>query len=135
MGRVVILAILLSTGLSSAWSQSQIDQQLKEAGVCARCHVVSVMEWGMSGHRKAATDCVACHGSSRGHVADERDNVKPDRIPRGAAIAALCATCHKAGCPQARKTGDCQTCHHVHALFDPNKPPSIKDERVEQLTL
>jgi formylglycine-generating enzyme required for sulfatase activity len=135
MGRVVILAILLSTGLSSAWSQSQIDQQLKEAGVCARCHVVSVVEWGMSAHRKAGTDCVACHGSTRGHVADERNNVKPDRLPRGAAIAALCATCHKAGCPQTRKTADCQTCHHVHALFDPNKPPSIKDERVEQLTL
>jgi formylglycine-generating enzyme required for sulfatase activity len=135
MGRIVIAAILLSTGLSSAWSQSQIDQQLKEAGVCARCHVVSVVEWGMSGHRKAATDCVACHGSSRGHVADERNNVKPDRIPRAAAIAALCATCHKAGCPQTRKTADCQTCHHVHALLDPNKPPSSKDERLQQLTL
>ena len=135
MGRIVVAVVLLSTGLSSAWSQSQIDQQLKVAGVCARCHVVSVMEWGMSGHRKAATDCVACHGSSRGHVADERDNVKPDRIPRGAAIAALCATCHQAGCPQTKKTADCQTCHHVHALLDPNKPSSSKDERLEQLTL
>jgi hypothetical protein len=134
MGRIVIAAFLLSTGLSSAWSQSQIDQPLKEAGVCARCHVVSVMEWGMSGHRKVATDCVACHGSSRGHVADERDNVKPDRIPRGVATAALCVTCHTAGCPQTRKAADCQTCHHVHGLIDPNKPPSSKDERVEQLT-
>jgi formylglycine-generating enzyme required for sulfatase activity len=68
-------------------------------------------------------------------VADERNNVKPDRIPRAAAIAALCATCHKAGCPQTRKTADCQTCHHVHALLDPNKPPSSKDERLQQLTL
>ncbi|MGO8735097.1 MAG: SUMF1/EgtB/PvdO family nonheme iron enzyme [Terriglobia bacterium] len=135
MGRIAILAILLSTGISSGWSQSQIDQQLKEAGVCARCHVLAVMEWGMSAHPKAGTDCVACHGSSRGHVADERDNVKPDRIPRGVAIAVLCATCHTAGCPKTKKTADCQTCHHVHALFDPNKPPSSKDERAGQLKL
>jgi formylglycine-generating enzyme required for sulfatase activity len=135
MGRIVIAAILFLTGFSSAWSQSQIDQELKEAGVCARCHVVSVVEWGMSAHRKAATNCVACHGASRGHVVDERDNVKPDRIPHGAAIAALCAACHNAGCPHTSRTADCQTCHHVHALLDPNKPPSSKDDRLAQLTL
>jgi len=90
----------------------------------------------MSAHRKAGTDCVACHGSGRGHVADERDNVKPDHIPHRAAIAAWCATCHTAGCLQTKKTADCQTCHHVHALFDPNKPPTAsKDERLGQLTL
>ena len=136
MGRIIIAVILFLTGLPSAWSQSQIDQHLKEAGVCARCHVVQVMEWGMSGHPKAGTTCIACHGASLGHVKDERDNVKPDHIPHGAAIAALCATCHTAGCPQTKKTADCQTCHHVHALFDPNKPPAAsKDERLGQLTL
>jgi formylglycine-generating enzyme required for sulfatase activity len=93
------------------------------------------MEWGMSAHRKVGTACINCHGNSLGHVKDERDNVKPDRIPRGAAIAALCATCHTAGCPQSKKTADCQSCHHVHALIDPNKEPPSTDERLQQLSL
>jgi formylglycine-generating enzyme required for sulfatase activity len=93
------------------------------------------MEWGMSGHPNAGTTCIACHGESAGHVKDERDNVKPDHIPHQAAIAGLCATCHNTGCPQTKKTSDCQTCHHVHALIDPNKQPTVKEQRVEQLGL
>ncbi len=136
MGRIKIAAVLFFLAcVPSAWSQSQIDQQLKEAGVCARCHVVSVMEWGMSGHRKAGTTCISCHGESVGHVKDERNNVKPDHIPHGVAIAGLCATCHAAGCPKSNKTADCQSCHHVHALIDPNKEMPNKDDRLTQLTL
>ena len=133
MARIVIAALLVSATLSPAWPQAQTDAQLKQAGACARCHVISVVEWGISRHAKAGTDCVACHGPSVGHVRDERNNIKPDRIPRGAASAALCATCHAAECPRTKNTGACQTCHHVHALVDPNKPPSATDERLEQL--
>lgn len=133
--RIVIAAIIILSALPSARSQSQTDQHLQQAGVCARCHVIQVMEWGMSGHPKAGTTCIACHGESLGHVKDERDNVKPDHIPHRAAIAALCATCHNAGCPKTQKTADCQSCHHVHALIDPNNQPTVKDERVQQLGL
>ena len=131
MGRIAIAAILFFLrGSLRRWSQSQIDQQLKEAGVCARCHVLSVMEWGMSGSPEGGDRLVSlAMASSVGHVKDERDNVKPDHIPHGVAIAGLCATCHTAGCPQTKKTADCQTCHHVHALIDPNKQPPYKDER------
>lgn len=132
---MIAAALLLSGAFSPLWAQAQADSQLKQAGVCARCHVISVVEWGMSGHRRIGTDCIACHGASRGHVVDERNNIKPDRIPRAAAIAGLCATCHAAGCPKTKKADSCQTCHHVHALVDPNKPPSAKDERLERLTL
>ena len=137
MGRIIVSAIIFFlTGLPSAWSQSNnVDEQLKQAGVCARCHVVSVLEWGMSGHGKAGTACVSCHGASLGHVKDERDNVKPDRIPRGAAISGLCITCHTAGCPSSMKTADCQSCHHVHALIDPKKEPQSSDEHLHQLAL
>jgi formylglycine-generating enzyme required for sulfatase activity len=99
------------------------DQQIKKAGVCARCHVISVIEWGMSRHFKAGTDCVACHGVSTGHVVDERNNVKPERVPHDAAIAGLCATCHTGGCPKSHESAGCQKCHHVHALVNPAAPP------------
>jgi formylglycine-generating enzyme required for sulfatase activity len=88
----------------------------------------------MSNHGKAGTDCVACHGPSAGHIKDERDNIKPDRIPRKTAIAGLCITCHAKGCPNSLKTADCQSCHHVHALIDPRKEPQAQDDRLAALT-
>ena len=112
---------------------AQVDDARREAGGCARCHVISVAEWGYSRHRQAGTDCIACHGASEGHVLDERNNVKPDAIPRQAAVAGLCRSCHEDGCPKLKDTGSCQKCHHVHALLDPRKPPAIRDERLEQL--
>lgn len=115
------LAILLPW-LALAWQDP--DQQLKEAGVCARCHVISVVEWGVARHWKGGTNCIACHGASKGHVIDERNNVKPDRLPREAAIAGLCLDCHKDGCPKSRQKASCQNCHHVHALINPNAPLS-----------
>jgi formylglycine-generating enzyme required for sulfatase activity len=135
MARIVTAALLLATvAAPSAWPQAATDVQLKQAGVCARCHVISVVEWGISHHQKAGTGCVDCHGASLGHVVDERNNIKPDRIPHAAAIAGLCATCHTAGCPKSKRTDACQSCHHVHALVDPNKPPVTQDERLDQLT-
>jgi formylglycine-generating enzyme required for sulfatase activity len=92
-----------------------------------------MVEWGYSGHRLAGTDCKTCHGTSRGHVIDERNNVKPDAIPRQAAVAGLCIKCHADGCVKSKETGSCQKCHHPHALVDPRKPPTTRDERLEQL--
>lgn len=90
------------------------------AGVCARCHVVAVVEWGISRHREVQTTCQVCHGVSEGHVANERNEVKPQNIFRGDAIAQqLCSTCHDAGCPRTKKIASCQQCHHVHALVHP----------------
>ncbi len=132
MARLAWLGILLFPVLPAP-AQQQTDTQLKEAGVCARCHVISVVEWGMSAHRSAGTNCVSCHGESRGHVVDERNNIKPDRIPRGEKVASLCATCHQAACPKTKKAGECQSCHHFHALIDPKKPPVAKDEEREKL--
>jgi formylglycine-generating enzyme required for sulfatase activity len=133
MARITFYRLLLIAALP-AIALSQADERLKQAGVCARCHVVSVVEWSMSAHPKANTDCVACHGSSKGHVADERNNVKPERLPHAERIAALCASCHTDGCPKTKTAAGCQTCHHVHALIDPRNAPSTKDERLEALT-
>lgn len=116
-----------------ALGQQPADDQFRKAGVCARCHVISVVEWGISGHSRPGTDCIACHGASEGHVLDERNNVKPERVAQGEAIAAQCSDCHSSGCPKAKRRDGCQGCHHHHALLDPNKPPEVRDERLEKL--
>ncbi len=101
------------------------DEQFKLAGACGRCHVISVVEWAMSKHRAVGTGCTECHGASQGHVIDERNNVKPDRLPREQAIAGFCISCHDAGCPKTKQKLDCQKCHHVHALVDPHRPAAV----------
>lgn len=99
------------------------------AGSCARCHISVTVEWNVSKHKTARITCVACHGASEGHVAEERNNVKPDRVPQGAAIAPFCRECH-----DGVKPGSCQTCHHVHALLDPRKKlEEMAGARSEQL--
>jgi formylglycine-generating enzyme required for sulfatase activity len=95
--------------------------------------VVAVLEWGVSRHSKQGINCQACHGASKGHVVNERNEVKPDRIPHGAAIASLCATCHASGCPKTRQTTDCQSCHHVHALVNPKQAPPGEDPDLARL--
>lgn len=112
----------------------QAQPRLKEAGVCSRCHVAQVLEWTVAAksHGAAGTTCQSCHGPSAGHVANERNQVKPDRLPvGGAAIGALCASCHTAGCPKTKKREDCQTCHHPHALTNPNDKELKRGEATE----
>jgi formylglycine-generating enzyme required for sulfatase activity len=109
--------------MPTLFAQSQ-KAGLDHAGVCSRCHVSSSLEWGISKHSKAGTNCQSCHGESLSHVANEQDAIKPDRRPRGAAIAPLCETCHNAGCPKTKQTADCQSCHQVHALVNPKQQVS-----------
>jgi len=118
------MALLIASILAILFPLAGFAQQepFQEAGVCARCHVISVVEWGMSGHQKASTGCTACHGPSAGHIRDERNNVLPDRVPKGAAASALCTECHQKGCPKTAANAECQTCHQYHALVDPKKP-------------
>jgi len=127
MARLILL-------LTFALSASAQDEHFQKAGSCGRCHVISVIEWGIARHAATGTDCTACHGASQGHVIDERNNIKPDRIPRGAAASApLCSTCHPTGCPKSKKTASCTDCHHFHALLDPAKPPATNDDRADRL--
>ena len=113
--------------------RQQARPEFKAAGVCARCHVVSVLEWGVSKHVAADTNCQKCHGPSKGHVANERNEVKPDRLPRGPLIARTCIGCHDDGCPKTLQTNTCQKCHHVHALVNPNERVAGDDERLALL--
>ena len=131
MRMVLSLPLLLLVWATCAQESSDVIR--RQVGDCARCHVISVVEWGCSTHRSSGATCQDCHGPSTDHVRDERNNVKPDRIPRAGAIAKLCLNCHEQGCPSAKETAACQKCHHVHALMDPRKPPTVRDDRLEQL--
>ncbi|MFN7922998.1 MAG: SUMF1/EgtB/PvdO family nonheme iron enzyme [Bryobacteraceae bacterium] len=106
--------------------------QVKEAGVCSRCHVAQVLEWSTSKHASVKIACQGCHGASAGHVANERNEVKPDRLPRGAALAQWCSTCHAKGCPKTAEAARCESCHHPHALISPVEkklePLEFRDE-------
>ena len=105
------------------------QSNLKQAGVCSRCHVVSVLEWEISKHSEAATDCQTCHGPSQAHVANERNEVSPDRIPRGETADPLCASCHTAGCPQTKRDSGCLECHNSHSLTKPGQIQTYQGDR------
>ena len=120
-----LLAVLAILPLAGFGQQSD----LKQAGVCSRCHVVSVLEWQISAHVAAGAACVNCHGPSEAHVANERNEVSPDRIPRGPAAAPLCKTCHSSGCPSTSKTEDCVSCHSPHSLTSPEQIQSFQGDR------
>jgi formylglycine-generating enzyme required for sulfatase activity len=115
----VSLALQLLYGVLAPAQAPAPDRALHQAGVCSRCHVAQVLEWSASRHSHAATVCQTCHGPSAAHVANERNQVKPDRLPRGAAIAATCRTCHSGGCPKTTVQATCESCHHSHALVNP----------------
>ncbi len=139
-----LLTLALATAVAVAFGapnrpdqvtpQDKTDKGIEEAGVCGRCHVISVVEWAYSGHRPAKTSCTVCHGESQGHVIDERNNIKPERVPHGEAVTGLCSGCHDSGCPKTTRKDACGSCHHYHALVDTSKPAVLRDERLEQLT-
>ena len=92
------------TGPSGASS----EEDFSPAHLCSRCHLNDMLEWRVSGHSQAGTTCVDCHGTSDGHVLDERNNIKPERVPHGTAITALCQDCHQQGCDETKRKDDCQ---------------------------
>lgn len=137
-GILLLGAICLGTALSLP-AQDLQHQGVASAGVCARCHVSSSLEWGISKHSliagvARAPDCIGCHGASKPHVADEQNSVKPDRVPRGAAIAALCMECHIAGCPRTKSDVSCEDCHHPHALVNPKFDRAAIEKHARDLT-
>jgi formylglycine-generating enzyme required for sulfatase activity len=102
-------------GLVFALALAAQSPQLKQAGVCSRCHVAQVLEWSVaSKHVAAQTNCQACHGKSDGHVANERNQIRPDQP------SPACQSCHAQGCPKTKQTANCHSCHHPHALSNPN---------------
>ena len=91
--------------------------------------MVSVLEWEISKHSEVGTDCRRCHGPSQAHVANERNEVSPDRIPRAGAADPLCVSCHTAGCPATQRSSGCLECHNPHSLTKPDQIQSYQGDR------
>ena len=62
---------------------------------CTLCHVDVGDLFAGSKHESEAIGCTACHGPSRGHVADENNHVKPDEVFARKDVDRLCGTCHE----------------------------------------
>jgi len=85
---------------------------------CSICHVdVEVASKG-SKHVAADIGCADCHGKSEGHVRDENNEVKPDRVFAPAEINSFCGDCHDCSLPADKRLPPkvCTDCHDAHAL-------------------
>jgi formylglycine-generating enzyme required for sulfatase activity len=133
-----VILILMPLPLLAQQGQRQ---ELAVSGSCARCHVSSTLEWGISRHSTThdkardgrLPNCVGCHGISRDHVVDEQNTFKPDRVAHGDDIAKLCVECHRKGCINARDMKNCENCHHIHALVNPKLDAAIIEAHAKQL--
>ena len=127
MARVAFLLLLAAVTAATAQQAKEFEQ----TDSCGRCHVSSVLEWSLSKHQQVNVSCVACHGASVGHMLDERNNVKPDRILRGKSADALCLSCHSTN--KQNQKSDCLSCHHPHALVNPSNDQAIKATQDQEL--
>jgi len=95
---------------------------------CSICHVDVEDEYVGSMHFKKKVGCQTCHGPSKGHVADENNEVKPDHVFNRKSIDNFCTHCHHCKRPQAKKRAltkgkklsskrkVCTDCHGHHDL-------------------
>ncbi len=85
-------------------------------GGCSICHVDVEIESEGSKHVTAGIGCADCHGPSEGHIRDENNEVKPDRLFARSEINSFCADCHKCSLPEANRPPPkvCTDCHGAH---------------------
>jgi hypothetical protein len=97
----------------------------KLLGACDTCHVDSSDELVLSVHfKEEKIGCVKCHGKSDGHISDENNEVKPDRLFPPKVVDKFCGKCHECDRPKGTKPAkalknrrpNCIDCHHPHSL-------------------
>jgi hypothetical protein len=89
---------------------------------CTLCHVDVEDEYVESEHFHEKVACIECHGPSKGHVADENNEVKPDEMFARKDVDRLCSECHD--CERKippgwsdlplKKRKVCSECHVAH---------------------
>ncbi|MBL7041326.1 MAG: hypothetical protein ISR77_22000 [Pirellulaceae bacterium] len=103
---------------------------------CSLCHVDVEDEYVGTAHFKESVGCKTCHGPSKGHLADENNEVKPDEMFARKNVDRLCAECHDCDRPEPTKTLKgkdknapvCIDCHghHDQKLAGKTKTPKKK---------
>jgi len=90
---------------------------------CSICHVDVEIESKGSRHLAEGIGCSDCHGSSEGHIRDENNEVKPDRVFARADIDSFCNECHECSLPAKERPLPkvCTDCHDPHSGSVPNE--------------
>jgi hypothetical protein len=91
---------------------------------CDLCHIDVADEMVGTRHLAKGIGCVRCHGPSRGHVQDENNQVRPDRVFARNDVDKFCGKCHRCKRPEAAKPRDrskaadktCTECHGSHRV-------------------
>jgi hypothetical protein len=89
------------------------------------CHIDVADKVAGTRHQAKGVRCIKCHGTSLGHVQDENNQVKPDRIFTRRGIDNFCGTCHacsrtKGMAHAAIPAGNgrvCTQCHGAHKIL------------------
>jgi len=101
---------------------------------CSLCHVDVEDEYVGTAHFKESVGCKTCHGPSKGHLADENNEVKPDEMFARKDVDRLCAECHECDRPEPTKPAKgkdkkplvCTDCHGHHDQKPVGKTKSPK---------
>jgi len=120
----LLLTIFLLGGSSCLWLPK------KDSGVvgapksprsgalsgCSICHANVEIQSAKSKHVVAGITCADCHGESEGHILDENNEAKPDRVFARADIDSFCESCHQCSLPKEKRvlTKICTDCHPAH---------------------
>lgn len=98
--------------------------QINPLAGCSQCHVDVEDEVIGTAHFQKRIGCKTCHGPSKGHLADENNEVKPDRLFTRADVNQLCEPCHE--CNRARQPAEAtkkgkqlEACTDCHGHHDP----------------
>lgn len=91
---------------------------------CQQCHVDVEDEYMPTVHFQEKVACTDCHGPSKGHLADENNEVKPDQLFARKDVDHECERCHECERPAEPKRIPksspeykvCTDCHGHHDL-------------------
>ena len=88
---------------------------------CSMCHVnveIEILK-AKTKHMEAGVDCITCHGLSIGHIQDEINEVKPDRVITETTMNSFCGECHDCSIHDKKQLSlkVCTDCHDAHATL------------------
>jgi len=107
--RILWLTLLLAPiSAGSCFRDNPGPIPMEALSGCTICHVDVADAFAGSKHRRKGIGCTRCHGLSKGHIEDENNEVKPERVFRRHEIdrwwesAHLCGLPRRPQCPHSR---------------------------------
>jgi len=135
-GRVAAALLVVAAGSALVAALSCAPRSTRPRnttlGGCVICHVDIADALARTKHERASIGCVTCHGLSKGHVKDENNEVKPDRVFPRHEIDPWCDGCHFTTCshaeadkplPKGARRRTCVDCHGAHNARIPPATP------------